>query len=289
MTLLKTSFLRQPYPLLTSWRVQTLRLALVGTFVALFLIIFQPFGTEQMEMPHKNLFLAGYGLITFLTFSAVHIILPLLFPNYFNERIWTVGKQLLFILLPLSFTFLFCYVYLSWGINSTPTLGGAFQFYFMVLSIAFIPVFIVTLIDYLIKFKRNAQGAVVLTENLPQAQPANLATTIILKDEKEQTQLTIATSDFFFAKAANNYVEIYFQKEHQLQRELLRSSLAKIERQLTSPSFRRCHRSYLVHLTQILEVKGNAQGYQLYLKPPATTPIPLSRQRAKSLLAELPQ
>jgi len=290
MSTAKTSFFYQPYPLFKSWRIQILRIALVSGFVALFLIIFQPFGTENVQMPYKNLFLAGYGAISFFSFLFAHTLLPFFFPRYFNEVNWTVGKQILFLAIPLSFTFIFSYVYLLWGINASGSWRGGVIFCFIVLSIAFVPVTVVTLVDYLLKFKVNSERAQALNQQLAYANEvtARSPTEITLVGENCQIKLRCSIDDFCFAKAADNYVEIYYRQNGKLQRTLMRSSLTNIERQLKDFPIRRCHRSYLVQINQIEHITGNAQAYQLHLKSPVDTPIPLSRQRAKTLLAELP-
>lgn len=56
-------FLRQPYPFGGDFAQKILQNVAVGVFVALFLIVFQPFGTVQWEAPYKNLFLAGFGVV----------------------------------------------------------------------------------------------------------------------------------------------------------------------------------------------------------------------------------
>ncbi|MFK8164739.1 MAG: hypothetical protein AB8H12_19995 [Lewinella sp.] len=49
--------LRQPYPVTEkSSRYILLAGVAAGTFVALFLIIFQPFGTDTVSFAYKNLF-----------------------------------------------------------------------------------------------------------------------------------------------------------------------------------------------------------------------------------------
>jgi DNA-binding LytR/AlgR family response regulator len=54
-------------------------------------------------------------------------------------------------------------------------------------------------------------------------------------------------------------------------------TLKEFENQLNAPShIIKTHRSYLVNLHHVSDIKGNAQGYQLYLKQ-HPEPIPVSR------------
>lgn len=55
------NYLKQPFPKLTSrWKL----IITISLFVAIFLIIFQPFGISLIQ--NKILILSGYGLVTFL-------------------------------------------------------------------------------------------------------------------------------------------------------------------------------------------------------------------------------
>jgi DNA-binding LytR/AlgR family response regulator len=45
---------------------------------------------------------------------------------------------------------------------------------------------------------------------------------------------------------------------------------------LDSTDIFRCHKSYLINLTQVAHISGNAQGYKLHLQN-STIEIPVSR------------
>ncbi|MEM1358712.1 MAG: hypothetical protein AAGF89_10945 [Bacteroidota bacterium] len=103
------SFLQQPYPISEKGpRQQMLNGLLVGTFVTLFLIIFQPFGTDDVDFPRKNLFLAGYGFITAITIWVGGIVSY----SVATPAKWTVGKQLITVLSILFLGITISYFYL---------------------------------------------------------------------------------------------------------------------------------------------------------------------------------
>ncbi len=80
-----------------------------------------------------------------------------------------------------------------------------------------------------------------------------------------------------FAKAEGNYLELFLENKNQSSKLLKRMTLKELETQLeTYPQFFKTHRSYLVNLQKVREVKGNAQGYQLHLKDYAVR-LPVSR------------
>ncbi len=70
------SIFNQPTPLYTNVKKNLIHYFWIGSFITPFLIIFQPFGTANIKMDDKNLFLSGYGILSFLLFSLVFIGLP---------------------------------------------------------------------------------------------------------------------------------------------------------------------------------------------------------------------
>jgi membrane protein YdbS with pleckstrin-like domain len=86
-------FLDQSYPIVEdSWKV----IISISCFISLFLLIFQPFELSKVEGPYRYLIFIGYGAVTFLILVFNMKILPSLFKDFFEEKSWTVKKQLLF-------------------------------------------------------------------------------------------------------------------------------------------------------------------------------------------------
>lgn len=284
--------LRKPYPIFQNYPVVALRMLLVGGFVSSFLIFFQPFNTANVDFPYKIPFLAGYGGIVSFVFGLFWVGIPLLIPQFFIEEKWTVGKQILHWAIPLTITLLTCYLYLNWFFAYSISLSGFWYFYRLVFPIALIPIIIATLLDYLYKFKHHAEQALALNQSIEQNIDnqefiINKIENITFQDERQQDRLVLVLDDFYYVKAANNYVEIYFLEEGKMIRKLLRNSIKNIENQVDNTVIRRCHRSYLVNLRQVKKVSGNAQGYQLHLNVSEEVSIPMSRGKGKELVKEL--
>ena len=83
--------------------------------------------------------------------------------------------------------------------------------------------------------------------------------------------------DLLYIESADNYSSILFKKEGKREKELLRSSLSRLETQIENPRVVRCHRSYIVNLDHVISVTGNAQGYKLHLGDSGDT-IPVARK-----------
>lgn len=83
--------------------------------------------------------------------------------------------------------------------------------------------------------------------------------------------------EFLFAKSEGNYLEIFLEKGEDTNKILKRMTMKELESQLDSfPHFFKTHRSFLVNLQKVKQVKGNAQGYQLRLKSHSDS-LPVSR------------
>ena len=84
------ALLRSPYPsLVKRWK----SVIIPSLIVFLILIVFQPFGISRMKS-YKILVLLGYGVVSSLALSIFVYLLPDLFPRYYSEKNWTLGREL---------------------------------------------------------------------------------------------------------------------------------------------------------------------------------------------------
>ncbi|MDZ7900348.1 MAG: hypothetical protein U5N85_20275 [Arcicella sp.] len=103
--------LQQPYPHSDSDKRKILLSLGTGFFIGLFLIYFQPFDIYKFNSPHKILILSGYGVITAATMLLLYFVPPKTFPNYFKEQNWTVGREILFVMLNVTLIAFFNVIY----------------------------------------------------------------------------------------------------------------------------------------------------------------------------------
>ncbi len=275
----------QPVPFYANWQKNLLRYFLAGCFIAFFLIFFQPFGTDRLRIPNKNLFLSGYGWITFIAFALSFIGLPKVFPQQLIEEKWVLWKQITLTLFALSLTFLGCYLYKEYAFNNKPTLTEFFNFYKLVLPISVFPVVLISLLDYIYHLQQNQQFARNLNQHI--APKTINTTTINFKDENGKADFSLQLDQLIFIKAANNYVEINYLEAANIKKYLLRNSIKNVENQLTFPAIKRCHRSYLANMDKVGRITGNAQGYKIHFPFSAEFVVPVSRSKGKELLAIL--
>jgi hypothetical protein len=274
------AWLQRPYPFAASWREQLRGSLMAGAVVALFLFIFRPFGAHAIISSWEVLRVAAlFGLVT-----AAGLMLSggmmRLFPHYAHEQRWTVGKELLEMLLSICIIAvlnLFA-AYGLWGVPLTLTRFG--QWLLVTGMVAGAPILVSVALTQHQLMRRYRMEARQLSAALHPQAPAQEAPSdplITLSGENQSERLTLRRSELCYLEAADNYVAVWYLQGTQLQRLLLRSPLKRMEAALAAhPQLFRCHRAYLVNLDRVQEISGNAQGYRLHLAG-VETPVPVSR------------
>ena len=281
-------FLRQPYPGPASAPRRSLLFAVgAGLFVAGFLIVFRPFGTAPGHVPGLNAFLAGYGIIVAVTFSLPTLLLPVLAPRWSAEAVWTVGKQLLVILLMTVIGITASYFYLL-RLGGAPDWRSYFSFFRNGLIITVFPLSFLVLLDYIRKLRHYREGAADHNARRPAAPTAVAASVpvLVLRDSQERPAVEVAADRLWCLHAEGNYVEVWWQEADTYRRTLVRNTLQHLEEQLPPAGpLLRCHRSWVVNAALVAEITGNAQGYRLHR--PGAPAVPVARGRSKRVLARL--
>lgn len=267
----------RPYPFDGSWKFHIRNSIVGGLFVTLFLAIFRPFGMQigdGMFWYALGIF-AIYGLIT----AAVLLFLGVIvnrFPRFFNEERWTVGHEIL------TNVFAILLIASANMIYESTSNGSDFSWplYFHWIKLTFLvglgPILITVFWKQNILDRRHSEGAEKLNTHL---HPKKIAPKpqLTLSGDNQGEELSFSPSDLLYLEASDNYVRVFFEKNEALEKVLLRSSLKKMEGQLSEhPQFFRCHRTYLVNLDRVEEVSGNAQGYKLHLAGTESL-VPVSR------------
>lgn len=110
---------------------------------------------------------------------------------------------------------------------------------------------------------------------------------IKILDENQNVRIAIEPEKLFFIKNADNYVEIYYSKNGNLAKELVRTSLKRLEQELLRFRIIRCHRSYMVNINNISFTKKSKQGLHLELKDLKSPLIPVSKSYVSAVMNEL--
>ncbi len=266
----------QPFPLKTGsdylWK-NLLSAFLYGMFVWLFLEFFQPFGIANWVHPNKHLYLFYFGLITTVCLLFLWFILFRVFPGFFKEEKWTVGKEIFLNLLILLLIALSNYYYGTLIFIGNLSIHHFFWSFISVVAIGIFPIGfgVLTKYQYL-----NAR----YNKQIPQVNHPEVAdSTIELLAENGKDKLTLKQTQLFYIESADNYSSVYSLQNNKPVIDLIRGSLTRLEEQIKSPEIVRCHRSYIVNLNQVDSLTGNAQGYKLHFKEISAV-VPLARKYA---------
>ena len=274
-------YLNQPYPFqINKWK----SIVSISLFIGLFMLIFQPFGLSNVT-GYKSLFCLGYGFVTFIIMIVNIIFFQSLFKNWFDNKPWTVFKQISWLIWIIFSIGLGNFIYTS--IFSLHWNWQAFVwFQFFTLAVGLIPIIILTIVNQNRLLAENLKSANELNNSLnPKVKDGNELVTFLADNEKDH--IVIELLNLIYIESTGNYIKIFYVKENQLKNELMRSTLRSAELQLEQfPFILKCHRAFLVNANKIIQVKGNSQGLRLVLKD-IETEIPVSRNFSKSLKEKL--
>lgn len=223
-------------------------------------------------------FLLGAGC--FIASLSANWLAPRLFPSWYDEERWTVGRHIphtLFVLLCISVTNELLLTVM--GSGKPPF----WQMYLYVTLIGFFPITLGVLAAERRRFARNATQALAVNAQLERRQenrPALLdqpQPTITLLSDTGKEKLSLHPDQLVYVESVGNYVDVHWLNLNAPQKTVLRNTLKEVEAVLREyPQFFRCHRAFIVNLKAVNCTEGNARGYQLTLTG-AAVGIPVSR------------
>lgn len=273
------SFASYPYPKSESFKEIFVSSLGAGVSMYLFLIIFQPFGTENFQHPYKFLLLFPYCVIFGTVFLMANLIT-------FRFTHWNIGAELLKIIFILFFGSILSYFYNSLFLSHVELdLGNYFYMFLYSLAVG-IPISIIYILSRYIYLKNiHEKKAHTISQHLPVSAPEQQN---LLKISAQNTELMINEKDFLCAQSMENYCTFYFLENNSLKKTLIRISFSNVLQQIETDSVKKCHRSYIVNLRRVKYLKGNAQGYKLII-PEIDFEIPVSRSFIPSIIPQLQQ
>jgi len=261
--------LSEPYPVEPSGFSPLLYALGTGLFIFLFFAAFQPLGFSLLPAAPRRVLFAGYGLVTALAIAANGLLLPRLLPGLFREEKWTLGRQLLWMAWIILGVGLGAYA-LSAAVCARFGLpAGWVRPQTIVLDtflIGIIPVTVILLADASRLRRRNAAAVAEANRLLGQPPPAAAAELVEIVAENGKDRLRLPLGELLAVQSEENYIRVHVAAGASPP-PLLRSSLGRVETQLRplSPLLFRCHRAWIVNLSRIARVAGNAQGLKLSL------------------------
>jgi DNA-binding LytR/AlgR family response regulator len=86
---------------------------------------------------------------------------------------------------------------------------------------------------------------------------------LLLTAENGKDDIKIKPEQLLYIESADNYSIVFFMQNGELKKQMIRSSLKRLEGQINNKNILRCHRAYIVNLKNVKRVEGNAAGYKL--------------------------
>lgn len=109
---------------------------------------------------------------------------------------------------------------------------------------------------------------------------------ITFEGQGNNDRIVLSVSTFQYARAQDNYVELYYLEGEKMAKFLIRASLSSLSKSISILAIARCHRSYMVNLYHVKSAKGGNSDLRLYLDP-FDTEIPVSRSYRDAIMNDL--
>ncbi|MCB0495147.1 MAG: LytTR family transcriptional regulator [Cyclobacteriaceae bacterium] len=270
-------FLSQPYPFYYEGRHLLTITGILFLMSLFFNYLFEPFIVNRAE--HRMNFFwicALHGAVSSLLFGGSFYLLSRI--KNIEEK-WKIREEILSLLIILIAIgigqFLIRDIIYdnpynwSWGyffeeIRNTLLIGSLF-------IALFLPY------NYNRLYKHNQAKAQAFVSGSIDAGIANSPASLFIQTQLQADNFNLDLDRFLFAKAEKNYMEIYLKNGETTEKLLKRITFKELEAQLAGfDQFCKTHRSYLVNLSMVKTIAGNAQGYRLTLKETDEI-IPVSR------------
>ncbi|HAM97118.1 MAG TPA: hypothetical protein DCQ26_00755 [Marinilabiliales bacterium] len=277
-------YLKLPYPF---ERKKWSTIVLISLFVSFFLIVFKPFGSNGIVSPWRNYIMGGYGLVTFVVLVINLILIPSLFKKYFSNSYWTLGINVLWLCWILFTIGLGNYFYTICFFSIKGTwFQGLINAQIGTLLVGFFPVTIFTVLTYHRLMQKNVSAAQTINGQLHQANyKQNTGSNLSFTSENDKKGIELNDFELIYITSEGNYCTLYYELGQQIKKQMIRSTLSRIENQLNGhPYFFKCHRAFIVNLKHIEKTVGNSQGLKLIVK--GGTEIPVARNYIKTLKQE---
>jgi len=277
--------LNSPHTL--TYNIKNVLLEAAGLGLIVFAILYIFFSDSiNINMSGLQLFInyLTFGLVTFSITAIFFYSLPRIAPNKINENNWTTKHEIISIIILIilisSGNFL---LVIYWDLTEF-SISSYFNVVLETLKIGLIPTVASIMIEQNRRLKKNLKSAIELNTKLKNFADKDRRDDVIsFVDENNRQAISFKISNLVFIKSAGNYVEVNLEKNGSIKPTLLRSSLKKIENQISDlEGIIKCHRMFLINIMMISYAEGNSQGYKLFTKENEYE-IPVSRNYIKDL------
>jgi hypothetical protein len=259
----------------TRYQIKLISLISLGMF--LFVLFFQPFESRQQEFNNRLVFLLGIAVITFLILVIFRIIMPVSLTRRIHAESLKISNEVGLILLIWLFISAANIFYLYYVGKIRLNLAEAVQitlfsgFPSIVLKLADVNMMLREQLRHFVR--RNIK----LEYDLANAKEKQ-SHPVVFESESQTEKIELMPDEVMLIRSADNYVDIFYKREDQVNHKLLRNTLKNIQKVLKSNTeFLRCHRTCIVNTSYILNLTNSYKGHRIKLLD-FDEEIPVSRQ-----------
>jgi DNA-binding LytR/AlgR family response regulator len=250
----------------------------IGVF--LFILFFQPFPIAIFDSNDKLIFVAGLGVIVFLTLSIVNIIAFIFYKETENEK-YDKKYGLPYFLITFGI-FAVSSIAFAFYLRFVGKIGISFYVMAKIMLICLASSVIFRTFEMIRNLKQYNESLIrerkAFQNKVERYEEDYLNKSIIFASDSGTEFLDLLIADVAFIRSADNYVEIVYHKGDGIKKKLLRNTLRSIELQIKPYSnFLRCHRMCIVNSHFIEKLNKNYGRYSLSVKGHDEI-IPVSRQ-----------
>lgn len=265
------SFAAYSYPKSESYQEILVSSAAAGILIYLFLIIFQPFGTENFHHQYKYLLLFPYSVIFGLAFFIADF-------TVMRFKNWNMGAELLKLTVIIFMASVLSYFYNTLFLSRVSLSFTNYLYMFLYSLAVGIPISAIYILSRYIYLKNLHEKTAREVSHQLAAHPEGSAQKFhpVLIITANSIELKIPADHFICAQSMENYCSLFFIENNVVKKLLIRTTLSGLLDQVQTETIKKCHRSYIVNLDKVKNIRGNAQGYKLSLSE-IDFEIPVSR------------
>lgn len=264
------NWLLQPFRLLDSVKARLQLVIFCGVFGCLFLNVFRPFNISHwfqgVETPL-------FFILTFFSAAGMAALALTQFAvrSLFKVQLTTRIGFLAWLLLEFFIISVAVHI-VNFMITHHPI--GDFNEYLQTLKytllVLILPYFMAILFLYI-----EEQLLVVKELSLKVNLTVNKES-ITITDESGKVVLSLSSKNILYFKSEDNYILLYYKVDNKLSKELIRTNLKKLEKELNQPNFIRIHRSYMINSQNLLSAAKTPRGYQVKMDTSLDVTLPVS-------------
>lgn len=258
----------------------------IGAIIFILLTIFRPADIKNTPIS-PDLFRLLVSLITVFNLLFFFFIVVRLFPKFFNNDNWTVGRHFTTIICLIMFSSIIRWWFVNYILKeSHPNIIGFFKMVYYSFIIGILPTLTYIYFDekyHYKKFKKESDEIMASKTNIADDDDiSSISKKIItIYSTNKNDSISFKINDLLYVTTESNYASFYIKENKEIKEYILRLQLKVVEEELKQiNTFTRCHKSYIVNKNAIIKLSGNARGYFLNLRDIALK-IPISRKFSK--------